>query len=120
MVKKILVIGINSIILLAQSPSNNLETKCLKCHQKQKIPSELIYRKYLMKYSDKQTIQKKIFEYLKNPQKENSIMPKQFFLKFPMKDRVDLNDTILTKEVYEYIDYFDVKKILELIDLNNN
>jgi len=42
MVKKILVIGINSIMLLAQSPSNSLETKCLKCHQKQKIPSELI------------------------------------------------------------------------------
>lgn len=103
---------IGSGILLSQSHSNSLDIECIKCHKEQKIPSELIYRRYLMKYSDKQIIQKKMFKYLKNPKKENSIMPKQFFLKFPMKKRVDLNDTILKKDINEYIEFFDVKKRL--------
>jgi hypothetical protein len=115
MIKKILIIGITNIVLIAQPSSYSLEKKCINCHKKQKIPSELIYRRYLMRYSDKQTIQKKIFEYLKNPKEKNSIMPKQFFLKFPMKKRVDLNNTILKKEIDRYMDAFDVKKRLILL-----
>jgi hypothetical protein len=55
-----------------------------------------------------------MFEYLKNPKRENSIMPEQFFLKFPMKKRVDLNDTLLYKKIKEYIDFYDVRKKLIL------
>lgn len=39
-------------------------------------------------------------------------MPKQFFLKFPSKDMVDLNDTLLLDSIDAYLDYFDIKKKL--------
>jgi len=52
--------------------------------------------------------------YLKNPKKETSIMPKQFFLKFPMKEALDLNETVLEESVEAYLDYFDVRKRLML------
>jgi hypothetical protein len=67
-----------------------------------------------MRYSDKEIIKNRIFEYLKEPLKKNSIMPKQFFLKFPMKKRVDLNNTALYQEVEEYMDFFDIRKKLTL------
>ena len=112
MVKKVLILI--TVVLFADTPSFELEKNCLNCHKKQKIPSELIYRRYLMHYSSKEIIKDKIFEYLKNPKKENSIMPNQFFLKFPMKKRVDLNNTILEKNIDRYIKFFDIKKKLIL------
>jgi hypothetical protein len=101
-----------TITIFAKSPSIELKDKCLKCHIKQKIPSELIYRRYLLYYSSKEVIREKIFRYLKNPKKENSIMPSQFFLKFPMKKRMDINNTHL---IDEYLKLFDIKSKLILI-----
>jgi len=93
---------------------NMLQKNCLACHSQQKIPSELIYRRYLLKYSTHNNIKKRLIEYLKNPKKERSIMPKQFFLKFPQKRALDLNNTTLNSSVDAYLDYFDIKKKLIL------
>ena len=112
MVKLFLIIGI-SLILTAE-PSKILKEKCLNCHIEQKIPSELIYRRYLMRYSTHEQMEKTILDYLQNPTKEKTIMPKQFFLKFPQKDSLVLNETILKESITDYLDYFDVKKQLIL------
>lgn len=92
--------------------SVKLETKCLKCHIREQIPTELIHRRYLMKYSTKDEMQKAIFNYIKNPKKENSIMPPPFFFKFPMKEQIDLDDTELKEYISDFLDYLDVKKRL--------
>jgi len=105
------VLIISTVVLFAKTPSIELKNSCLNCHIKQKIPSELIYRRYLLRYSSQKLIREKILQYLKNPQKENSIMPKQFFLKFPMKKGVDLNNTHL---IDEYLDFFDIQDDLVL------
>jgi len=102
------------ITLLADNPSPLLQTNCLACHVEQKIPSELIYRRYLMQYSSNERIKRKLIPFLKNPTKKTSIMPKQFFLKFPQKKALDLNETALTQSVKAYLDYFDIKKRLKV------
>ena len=61
----------------------DLEQKCLHCHQEQQIPSNLISKRYLMKYSTDKHIEEAMFKYLKDPKKEHSIMPCTFFLKVP-------------------------------------
>jgi len=104
----------SSFTYAKEQPSKALQENCLKCHLQQKIPSELIYRRYLMKYSTHSTIKSQLFEYLKNPKRKNSIMPKQFFLKFPQKKPSELNSTLLLESIKEYLDYFDVKKRLKL------
>ena len=114
MVKKILITLLFSTVAQAEEPNLLLQQNCLKCHSKQKIPSELLYRRYLMKFSTKERIKKSLLSYLKNPKKENSIMPQQFFLKFPKKEALDLNNTILEESISVYLDYFDVKGKLEL------
>ena len=108
MVKKILIIIALTIITTA-TPSKTLKELCLNCHIKQQIPSELIYRRYLMKYSTNNNIKKRVLSYLKNPKRETSIMPKQFFLKFTIKKKLDINDTLLNSGIDKYLRYFDVR-----------
>jgi len=113
MVRVVLIIV--SISLTASSqPSQKLKNSCLNCHTKQQIPSELIYRRYLIKYSTKKRVKEEIFKYLKNPKQELSIMPKQFFFKFPMKEALDIDNGVLKEAVNEYLEHFDIKKRLVL------
>ncbi len=96
------------------SAKQQLQNNCLQCHTQEQIPSELIYRRYLMTYSTQEEMQNAIFNYLKDPKKENSIMPPPFFFKFPMKETLDLNDESLEKNIGAFLDTFDVKKKLVL------
>jgi hypothetical protein len=67
-----------------------------------------------MQYSSREVIEKRIYKYLKEPKQENSIMPNQFFLKFPMKKMVNLDDFTLRSGIRDYIEFFDIKKRLIL------
>ncbi len=87
---------------------------CLGCHIEQKLPDNLIYRRYLLRYSSKSRIEKALFSYLNHPDKSRSIMPAEFFLRFPMKERPHMNEEVLEKNVKRYIEYFDVRKRLKL------
>ena len=91
---------------------NTLEHNCLACHQTQQIPSDLIYKRYLLKYSTATRIEEAMFSYLKRPRQEHSIMPPQFFLKFPMKPSTQLDDALLRKHIHAYINQFNLKKKL--------
>jgi hypothetical protein len=55
-----------------------------------------------------------IQSYLKNPKKSQSIMPSQFFLKFPIRPEIHLKDKELKQSIYLFLKYFDVKKKLKL------
>ena len=92
--------------------ADTLERNCLVCHQKSQIPSQLIYKRYLLKYSTPERMQQVIYRYLKAPDKKNSIMPPQFFLKFAMKPETDLNDTQLHENIRLFLEKFDLKKRL--------
>ena len=92
----------------------DLQQTCLACHQKHQIPSGLIYKRYLLKYSTKARIEEAIFTYLKHPGQHTSIMPAPFFLKFPMKEPTTMTDKTLRENIRAYIDYFDPRKRLIL------
>jgi hypothetical protein len=98
----------------SSSAQQELESNCLLCHTQDQIPNTLIYRRYLMKYSTQEAMSKAILKYLKDPKKENSIMPPPFFSKFPMKYALDMDDTTLKKNIRTFLETFDVKKKLVL------
>jgi len=95
-------------------PNEQLQSKCLECHIEEQIPTQLIYRRYLMTYSTQEEMQKAIFNYMKDPQKENSIMPPPFFYKFPMKEVIDMDDESLKENIRLFLEHLDVKKKLIL------
>ena len=76
----------------------------------------MIYRRYLMKYSSKDIIKQRIFEYLKAPAKDISIMPPQFFSRFPLKDTSNLSGTALRKLANEFVEYYDIGKKIVILD----
>jgi hypothetical protein len=66
-----------------------------------------------MKYSTKKNMSKAIFNYLKNPTIKNSIMPKQFFIKFGTKKALKLNDKTLQKSIELFLEKYDIKSRLK-------
>jgi len=112
---KVLFLCVTVANVLAQSPTNTtLEANCLACHREQKLPDNLIYRRYLLRYSSAKRIEKALSAYLKHPRQEASIMPAEFFLRFPMREPLKMDDQTLHRYVRKYIDYFDVRKRLRM------
>jgi hypothetical protein len=67
-----------------------------------------------MKYSTDKRMEQAMFTYMKDPKKENSIMPAPFFLKFPMKEKMMLDDAVLREDIRAYLKKFNMKKRLIL------
>jgi len=88
--------------------SKLVKDKCISCHQAESIPSGMIYRRYLLKYSSKDVIRDKIYRYLRSPSTQESIMPPQFFSKFPLKEPIEMDERELKGFIDRYIDYFDI------------
>jgi hypothetical protein len=65
-----------------------------------------------MKYSTHKNMKEAMFSYLKDPQKNCSIMPQPFFLKFPMKEKMTMSDKTLSKYIEIYLNKFDIRKKL--------
>ena len=115
--KIVVIFSFLSLFLYAQElhvQNQTLQNSCLSCHQEHQIPSALIYKRYLKIYSTSDRMEEAMFAYIKNPLKEHSIMPPQFFLKFPMKEKNVLDDSSLRKNIQAYLDAFDLKKKLVL------
>jgi hypothetical protein len=110
----IFVLGNSLVLGNNKLEKGDLQKTCLQCHQEQKIPSEMIYRRYLMRYSTPERIEKMMLAYLRRPRKEYSIMPPQFFLKFPMKQPIEMDEKVLEPYIRSYIEKFDIKKRLYL------
>ncbi len=102
------------VVVFADAKEIDLDQNCLSCHQNHQIPDEMIYKRYLVKYSTDKRMQDAIYNYLKEPNKDHSIMPKLFFTKFPMKPKIDLKDDILKSSIMKYIEKYDIKKRLTL------
>ncbi len=112
MVKSVWFVMAVTMSILAQDA--DVQRDCLSCHQTQQIPNSLIYKRYLMKYSTQGAIENAMLKYLQNPIKSDSIMPLAFFLKFPMKQALQIPEPVLRQNISSFIDTFDVKKKLKI------
>jgi len=102
-----------SLIFIATSIlASDVDKLCLNCHRENKLPTKLIYKRYLLRYSTKERIKNAIFTYLKEPNPKNSIMPQPFFDKFNKKPTLDLNDSTLKNAIDAFIEKYDIKKQL--------
>ncbi len=101
-----------SIVLGLLNATQNFEDTCIKCHEIQDIPTEILYRRYLLKYSSKAKIKSAMIKYLKNPSLEKTIMPPRYISKFGLKKALKLSDTQLNSHVDELIGRYSIKKRL--------
>jgi DNA primase len=108
MVKVLFVSIIFSIFINASEYQKN----CVNCHEESNIPDIVIYKRYLLKYSNDKRMKKAIIDYLKNPSKKTSIMPHQFIEKFGFKKAVKLPINQLESNVEEFLNRHSLKKRL--------
>lgn len=106
---KLLIITLISTIYLQ---ANSFETNCTSCHFANQQLSSFMAR-YTLKYSSEKKIKKAIFDFLKNPTKDNSIMPIGFISRWGVKEKSVLSDYTLKKAIDEYYNEFKLHKKLQ-------
>ena len=104
MVKVVLSIIILSSFLNA-SP---FEENCLSCHENY-FKFNMMMKKYTIKYSSEKRIKKAIFEYLKKPAYDKSVLPFGYLNRFGIKEETMLDDKTLREMIDIYYKQFNLK-----------
>ncbi|DAB28775.1 MAG: hypothetical protein A2513_08330 [Sulfurimonas sp. RIFOXYD12_FULL_33_39] len=99
------------LILCTLLGSSEFEKNCLTCHGDD-FRFNIIMKKYTLKYSTKERIKNAMFEYLKYPSYEKSILPSEYIKKFGIKEKSELEDKILKEMLDIYYDRFNLKSKL--------
>ena len=81
---------------------------CVSCHKKLPVTIDKYFYRYLLKYSSKRSVTKAMFDYIKNPNEKNSIMPKAFIKRFGIKKMTKLSDSELEKALDVYWERYKV------------
>lgn len=69
----------------------------------------MMMKKYTLKYSSEDKIKESLFEYLKNPTRESSVLPFGYINRFGIKERTSLDDETLSDMIDIYYKEFNIK-----------
>ena len=97
-----------SSLNVARSEDDIYETNCLKCHSKLPVAIDKYFYRYLLKYSSEKDVKKAMFEYMKNPTVEKTIMAESFITRFGIKKKTTLSDDKLMEALDIYWDEYKV------------
>ena len=96
------------ILLTTLLNADSFENNCLECHTNN-FQLSMFMKKYALKYSSEKKIKRAIYEYLKNPTYEKSVLPFGYLNKFGIKEKTILKDEELNKMTNIYYDKFNIK-----------
>ena len=113
MVKNLFFIFILSCSLFAKSEKDTYEANCVKCHDKLSLSIDKYFYRYLLKYSSEKEVKKAMFNFLKNPKKEDSLMSESFINRFGVKKKTKLSDKKLKEALDIYWEKYKVFGKLE-------
>ena len=112
MVRIIFFISLISISLFA-AENDIYETDCVKCHNRTPVTIDKYFYRYLLKYSSEKEVKKAMFNFLKNPKKEDSLMSESFINRFGVKKKTKLSDKKLKEALDIYWEKYKVFGKLE-------
>jgi len=98
MVKKILILS----LLFAGLHSSVYEDNCVSCHAKMPVKIDKFFYRYLLNYSSEENLKTALIDYLKNPERQKSMLQEGLINRFGIKNKTKLNDEELKKAVDEY------------------
>lgn len=78
------------------------DKECVYCHKMITVSLKDVYFKYLLRYSSEKSVKSVMFFYLKNPNKNLSVMPKEYIRVFGIKEKAKLSDDDLKKAIDIY------------------
>lgn len=89
--------------------ASSFEENCLNCHSRD-FKFAMMMKKYTQKYSSERKIKEAIFEYLKNPSAEKSVLPYEYINRFGVKEKSTLEDATLREMIDVYYQMFNIKE----------
>ena len=98
----ILFLMISSLVADENEDNNIYESNCIKCHSKLPVSIDKYFYKYLLKYSSEKDVKKAMFDYMKNPSIEKTIMAESFITRFGIKKKTNLSDEKLNEALDIY------------------
>ena len=109
MVKVFLILFLMIISLQAADNEENIyESNCVKCHSKLPVTIDKYFYRYLLKYSSEKDVKKAMFDYMKNPTVEKTIMSESFITRFGIKKKTNLSDEKLKEALDIYWDEYKI------------
>lgn len=84
------------------------QTNCIKCHKKLPVSIDKYFYRYLLKYSSERNVKNAMYEYLKKPSKNMTIMPEAFIKRFGVKKKTKLSDEKLKEALDIYWEKYKV------------
>lgn len=88
--------------------ASEFDKNCFNCHSKD-FKFHIIMNKYTLKYSSEQRIKEAIFDYLREPSSEKSILPLEYIQKFGLKEPSPLDDKTLREMIDIYYEKFNLQ-----------
>ena len=114
MVKVFLVLFLMIISLQAADNEENIyESNCVKCHSKLPVTIDKYFYRYLLKYSSERAVKEAMFDYMKNPSVEKTIMAESFITRFGIKKKTNLSDDKLMEALDTYWDEYKISNKLK-------
>ncbi len=96
------------LLTLCFSKADIYEQNCVTCHQQIPVSIDKFFYRYLLKYSSQRAVKVALFDYLKEPSKDKTVMPEAFILRFDIKKASTLNDKELKEAIDIYWDKYQV------------
>mgnify|MGYP006995565270 CR=1 FL=1 len=105
MVRKII---LTTLLACASLNASAYKNDCVGCHNKLPVSLDKYFYRYLLKYSSERNVKSAMFEYLKNPSQESSVMAEAFISRFGVKEKTKLADEELSEALDRYWEKYKV------------
>jgi hypothetical protein len=106
MVKKLCVILL--LVQLVGAEENIYQKNCYACHKSLSFSLEKIFFRYLLKYSDEISVKLALVDFLRAPNKDTSVMSKEYIRSFGLKQKSTLSAEELKQAVDIYWEKYTV------------
>ena len=107
MARLVIFLCLTSIFALS-NPKNIYQRNCVTCHNRIPVTIDKYFYRYLLEYSSEEDVKKAMFEYMKNPTVEKTIMAESFITRFGIKKKTTLSDDKLMEALDIYWDEYKV------------
>ncbi|AXK48963.1 hypothetical protein CRU87_02625 [Aliarcobacter trophiarum LMG 25534] len=101
MVRVVFLLCLASVFAFSNS-KNIYEKNCITCHNKIPVTIDKYFYRYLLEYSNEEDVKNAMFDFLKNPTKEGSLMSESIIKRFGLKRKTRLSDDELKEALDIY------------------
>ncbi|WP_198306119.1 hypothetical protein [Arcobacter vandammei] len=87
---------------------NIYEKNCVACHNKIPVSIDKYFYRYLLEYSSENDVKEAMFQFIKNPTLEKSLMSESLIKRFGLKKKTKLSDEALREALDSYWEEYNL------------